>query len=528
MKMQLVIMALILSAATPLVAVPRQMVDYDFGTQQVAWKPDGNQLALQDKHGVAIRDAHTLRLMCYFPLEQNSSGSPTLHSWCGDNLVLEKVVEANREGNVADSSALLLSAQTGKTRAIWSGVDFSYANQTLWFHQGQCFHVLATASQQWFDANLPLRTSNVPKSSWPSRITFSADGRFAAEQLGDGSTRLWNIATSKVTAILSDRVYSAEFTPVAVPVVWSPDGNRVATLGQDPMQVQDDFAFAGAPNDGPHWPVVKIWDACNGQLIRWFNTDSAPQMLAWCDNENLIVEKERGIDMHVVGSDNRVFITPHSSASLSPDRMRLFASSNLIQFGKNNQTRVIKSLFPAPPEIVTLAWGAYDGHSLIVYGSGREQIWNIASLSPNDAAHSQGFLTFGGRNYEWSSRRFAGEVSEWHGGRLLAFSIYAKELLRVRQNGVYVLDRKDNVLATLTHDIKDIRDAQFSPNGRCIALARTHSIEIYIAATGQLVATLYAWPQRNPTSEADWLVVRPDGTTTGTQAARNLVVSLPE
>jgi hypothetical protein len=543
----------LLCLSSPLLAAPHRLVDYDFGTQAVAWKNDGSQLALQDSHGIAIRDGKTLKLLHYLPLASDSDGFPRLQGWSEDKLFLEKIVPHQGGPYLGFTSVLVLSSQSGKTLATWPSVEFSPANPTLWFHRGSHFRVFSWEEHRWFDVNLPLRVQDWPGEipDKPAQITFSKDGRFAADQLNDGRMRLWNVAARKVTTILEDAPNTLSFYPHAgPPVAWSPDGKRVATFGEDPSHV--DFTYDdGGPNDGTqnrHPPVVKIWDVHSGKRIQWFNgqtlSDSyyedstrGSQILDWLDSENLIIGEGGSFEVRHIKTEKSVAFGDRLGPFISPDKSRLFTSARLIEIGKQGQMRVLKSLFPAPSLTPTVAWsrdGCFIGVPYNISTANGDRLsqnftWNVSELSLEQPNQSHQFLPWGGRiyEYEWSPTTVIGDVSESKGGSILAFSPDARKVLRLGQYGIRIFDRQDHVLASLTSNVTGVNSAQFSPNGKYIALARANFVEIYAAQSAQLVAKLYGWVRSNPTPGTDWLSLRPNGEAKGTEVARKQVALVP-
>ncbi len=97
---------------------------------------------------------------------------------------------------------------------------------------------------QWYYLDrlreLDLRTLRGHADSVTS-VSFSPDGRTVASSSGDGSVKLWNVATGAEIRTL--RGHAGTVTSVA----FSPDGNTLASAGKD--------------------QVVKLWNAESGQLI---------------------------------------------------------------------------------------------------------------------------------------------------------------------------------------------------------------------------------------------------------------------
>ena len=693
--MSLLALSCFLTAATAL-AVPPPAVDYNFGAYQAVWKQDGSALALQDEHGIAIRDGQTLKLKRYLPLEIKE-GWPLLRAWNGDDLFLESKSRSGDGERSLPSRATIISVSGKKTRAVWEHAEFSVNGDVLWFHKADKLRVLSLKTRRWFDARLPFRTEFGDEDNWGVNFTFSPDGRFAADQLGDGRLRLWNVKTRKVTAILKDKVSSSAYPQAMAPAIWSPNGTLVATLGEDPSH--EDFSYEEGPNDGSqnnHPPVVKIWDARTGQLVHWFASVGAP--VRWRDENTLEMTGDNGDTVETFGAGLQIYqVSAHRSSfvraqtplALSPQGNRLFAGYQVLELGAHNKARVVKAMFAAPPAVGRLSWSR-DGHFVASTYSGPEQsssqyisgvqVWNARNLTLEFAAplhrgaQNLGWtnanqlwssnsislstwsadnswaqtnwqvppvnkedVEFGRRNdfglfllpdgartvevsggskgaiyeranpsapaqllfknapressseilspdgkwlclralfpltsdaenlqvYElqaggrslviegksnsdnefpcfssdarwayWDERLFslpswqvASELGHFQKGVTYAIAPDARTFLRIEKGALRVVDQQNTALKTLIPSNGNINDAQFSPDGSQVAVTRGANLQIYDAATGNLLATLYAWPRRTPAPGADWLALRPGAKATGTSAALAQVVS---
>ena len=420
----------LLSSLAPVhiaLAAPPALVDYDFGADQAIWKPDGQALALQDAHEIAIRDGRSLKLKRYFRIERGDQekGWPLLRAWNGDELFLESQSRYDERGQVLPPRATVISARDGSTRAIWKNAEFSVDGGALWFQRGAQFRVLSLKNRHWFDAHLPLRTQAKENDDWPADITFSPDGRFAADQLKDGRMRLWDVKTRRQVTILSDKVSSGAYPQVMAPVVWSPDGKRVATLGEDPSH--RNIFFEEGPNDGTineHPPVVKIWDAHSGKLVQWFASLSAPNQLWWRDNQTLAIggksayATDAAFEIWRVGAQAGQKIEAQSP--VAPHGNRLFAGDRLLELNQS-KPRTIRVLFEAPAPLKNVAWsrdGRFVAASYLKIRSGQDdisgvQIWDAQKfeLANIGQAHAPMRLAWTLENRVWSSDFY--KISSW-------------------------------------------------------------------------------------------------------------------
>lgn len=430
-------------------------VDFAYGARAAVWKSDGHEIAVQSEEGVAIRDAATLRLKRFLGAKTLNAASsiyaesPALVAWCGDNLVFADV-ERNDNGNDLFGTTTLVSARDGHRLALWRGAVVSPDRRTLFFSNGKGgFRVLNFAARRWFDVRLPLREThskpaqidpNFPKGweFWAPQITFSPDGKRAADQVGDGRMRLWDVKSARITAILRDKVTSMAYPAVTGPVVWSPDGRKVATLGENPSH--RNIIFEEGPNDGTineHPAVVKIWDASSGALLQWFGAakydESAQIQLRWLDNDRLFAGAKD--NFHIRSASRRKTVVapqvkegfrvsaPHA---LAPDGSRVLASNRLFVLNGPRAGWPSKPIFRAPPPLKNLQWSR-DGQFLAASfqrndGGGAQeegvQVWRREArggfaLKNLGMAHSPMRIGWTRSNRVWSSDFY--RITFWNG-----------------------------------------------------------------------------------------------------------------
>ncbi|WP_371619218.1 trypsin-like peptidase domain-containing protein [Streptomyces sp. NBC_00454] len=130
-------------------------------------------------------------------------------------------------------------------------------------------------------AALPLQRRLIGHTDWVNRVAFSPDGRTLATGSGDGSVRLWDVATGTMRSTLPQTVKVGA-------VAFSPDGRTLATDSEDNTVVLWDVA-TGSPratlkgHSGLVWSIafspdgrtlatgsddnkVMLWDVATGVL----------------------------------------------------------------------------------------------------------------------------------------------------------------------------------------------------------------------------------------------------------------------
>lgn len=400
------------------------------GATAVVWKADGSVIAAQGAEGIVFRDAKTLKPSHFLTrgmlgTPPPSEAEPRLVGWCGKSLAFE-IQHYNDEGNRTRGDVLWRDAATGRKVALWRGAQLTSDYKNLYFStfKGR-FHVLNLQSGHWFDVVLPLRETKAdPHLSEPEfrkldkeqphaylhdpHIFFAPDGLKAADQTGDGHMRLWDVKTRQITAVLIDQRGSYVGNPgVQGPVSWSPDGQHIVTLGEDPEHF--DIVYDQGPNDGTvneHPPVVKIWDARTSKLLSWRKlndySNKAAQLLEWLDNRHILVGGQTCFEIWNALGQRELPEHPdeHEAAggtmTLSPDGTLLLAGSQMWRVGGPRQAQVIASTSIPPPEVKNIAWNQ-DGQFLTVAFNNQVQgglhIWRMAKNGLPRLVRSVPFFT---------------------------------------------------------------------------------------------------------------------------------------
>ncbi|MBV9471153.1 MAG: WD40 repeat domain-containing protein, partial [Abitibacteriaceae bacterium] len=452
-------------------AVYAIMADTNFagdGARAMVWQPHSDAIIAQGAEGITVRAVKTLRLQHFLRHERlvspkadqsASQDEPELIASRQNRLAFE-VLGYDGAGRRTAAGVLWRDRLTGQQIAYWRGAHVTADHQSSYFsnHRGR-FRVLNLQSGHWFNIVLPLReTLADPHLSDPDfrkldkeqqgqphaylhepQLFFSADGLHAADQTGDGHIRLWDTTTKRQQAVLIDRRGSYISNPGARgPVLWSPDGTHVATLGEDPEHF--DIVYDQGPNDGTvneHPPVVKVWDAHSGKLLSWHKLDAydntPPQLLQWLDNSYVIAGAQDCFEVWKPFGQRGAITRPlkHVKANapmvLSPNRRWLMSQGQLWQvrdLGRTvsqaawsaTQIHLVAALTPAPPFLKNLAW-SWDSRFLATSFSATDKreasiyMWRVAADGLPRLAHATGF--FAAMRLAWTQQ-----------GRLWASNLY--------------------------------------------------------------------------------------------------------
>jgi WD40 repeat protein len=173
---------------------------------QVAYSPDGAQLAISTSNGVSIYDAATLKLeRAFLP---NNQVEPV--TWSPDG---KRLAVSNFESDVI----VVIDAVTGK---IAQTLNNKNGSRTLaWSPDGRLLASENGTITVWDVGASRLVFSAEP--DWAFGVAWSPDNRWLAS--GGNEVRLWNTTTWKPGMDLSG---------AGGHISWSPDGKRLATGSQ--------------------------------------------------------------------------------------------------------------------------------------------------------------------------------------------------------------------------------------------------------------------------------------------------------
>jgi WD40 repeat protein len=308
----------------------RQLLVLAGHTQRVTgvqFSPDGSRLLTASREGTArvwdvspagARDALTLPAHGggAFTLSYSPDGSRLLTGGIGDPPALlwdgstgrrlrvlaapadvsdarfspdgRRIVLAPQEGGVAP----VVDAATGRViLELRPGADF--VPSTAWSPDGRAIAFAVDDTAAMLDAETGelirtfVHTVGNPFFAWVGRVAFTPDGSRLVTAAGDGTVRVWNVATGEVVlesaahtgtersiyglavsrdgrrlatsssdgtaktwALPSGRLLATlvgHYSGIVTDVAFSPDGNRVATVGDD--------------------TTVRLWDAATGRQL---------------------------------------------------------------------------------------------------------------------------------------------------------------------------------------------------------------------------------------------------------------------
>lgn len=379
-------------------SIAARAIDADFSTiSEVVWNNDGSFIAEKGSEGVAVRDGKTLKMRHFLSRAmlgwtgKNNDATATLVAFVGNRLGFAKNLYRDYS-NSYEHNLEWRDVKSGRVVAFWRGASVADDGESIFFCKNQKqFRVFHLRSQRWFDVNLPLRLQQAaPDMTDPAylkendfhhqwEIYFSPDGLHAADQIGDGRLRLWDVKARRLVAILFDRRGNYLAWPgVTGPVAWSPDGDLVATLGEDPEHY--DIIYDEGPNDGTineHPSVVKVWNARAGKLLQWWraerNQGDSPNFLRWLDNHRLAVGYRASFEIREGKTKRLLGSTPagenlFSPQVLSPDNRKLVAAKVLPAASSTVLTlyRVLENAIqntqyqtrPSAARIASVAWSS--------------------------------------------------------------------------------------------------------------------------------------------------------------------------
>lgn len=415
---------------------------------EIAWAPDGHQMALATSTGVYIIDPQTQAVITYL----NTRGA--VHSVAFST----------------DGSRIATGEGTGLVR-IWE---------------------TATGKQL---ASLYGHTQAV------NRVAFSPDGRQAASASDDKTARLWNIEKKEIILEITQHVQGV------TGVAFSPDGKTLATTSLDfhvmlwntsSGERMKDMVARAAVYDVGFFPdgkklltgggdsAIQMWDAENGVNIDTLaNTTTVIHELKISPDGRFVAVADNSGQVTVYTSQgeklwsNRNFRLPRLLAAN-------FTYTHHIAFSPDS-TRLASGTWDDTVQIWTAENGASAG--LI------DQFSDYASaleVSPNGKYLAA--ATIGGEVKVWDLPNatllytFPGEIIS---GRIYSYQMNDSRYLAIKDgsNNMQVYDLQDGSLAYTFRGHRDLRSAAFSSDGVYLASGSGSDFHLWSLSSGQEIKT---------------------------------------
>ncbi|WP_330299999.1 nSTAND1 domain-containing NTPase [Streptomyces sp. NBC_00503] len=253
-------------------------------------------------------------------------------------------------------------------------------------------------------AALPLQRRLTGHTDWVNRVAFSPDGRTLATGSGDGSVRLWDVATGAMRSTLPQTVKVGA-------VAFSPDGRTLATDSDDNTVVLWDVAtdsprhtlkghssgvwsMAFSPDGhtlatGSADRTVRLWEVTTGMLRDTFTVQSETvgSVAFSPDGRTLATEGDRYTVVLRDAPTGKILstLTTHTdgvmSMAFSPDGSTLATGS-----ADNSAalwdvaTGTIRTTLPGHTDSVTSVAFSPDGHTLATGSHDKTvRLWDLTT-----------------------------------------------------------------------------------------------------------------------------------------------------
>ncbi|MGW2398128.1 nSTAND1 domain-containing NTPase [Kitasatospora sp. NPDC001664] len=265
----------------------------------LAFSPDGKILATAERDKTSLWEVATGRAIATFTSHTRSAHSL---AFSPDGHVL---------ATAGSDKAVLSEATSGKTIATFKNPSAS-VESVAFSPDGRSLATAGAHEAVLWDVATGKTIARLADPSGSEAVTFSPNGHILAVTGDDGTVRLRETATGRITATLMGH------TELARSVVFSPDGRTVVTTsGDDSMRLWD--AATGrtiATHANYRWSVETVAFTLDGRTLVSAGSDGAVQARPYTPLSAAISKICEAVSRDLTPEEKAMYLPDHSTAPI--------------------------------------------------------------------------------------------------------------------------------------------------------------------------------------------------------------------